>query len=178
MAKSIYIIGCLLCYFLCPCYAQQGVYESRLKVKSIYERQIGVRELTGRNDGKSVEVYLKYVKLQKGNPWCAAFVCWTFGKAEIKNPQSGWSPDLFPVKAVIYSRNARDNLSPEQGDVFGIYFPDKKRIAHVGFVHTWGSAEVITVEGNTNQAGSREGDGVYRKRRLTGQIYKVSRFIQ
>lgn len=35
----------------------------------------------------------------------------------------------------------------------------------------------ITVEGNTNEAGSREGDGVYRKRRLKNQIYKISRWI-
>lgn len=65
---------------------------------------------------------------------------------------------------------------PRKGDVFGIYFPDKKRIAHVGFVDSWDDKYVITVEGNTNEAGSREGDGVYRKRRLVGSIYQVARW--
>ncbi|MBB2149176.1 CHAP domain-containing protein [Pedobacter sp. LMG 31462] len=144
----------------------------------MYESQIGVRELTGKNDGKSVEAYLKYVGLGKGYAWCAAFTCWTLNQASIKNPKSAWSPDMFPSANVIYSKTDKENITPEQGDVFGIYFPDKKRIAHVGFIHKWGKSEVITVEGNTNQAGSREGDGVYRKRRITGQIYKVSRFIR
>ena len=178
MAKNIYLIGCLLFYFLCPCYSQSGIHDGRVKVKSVYESQIGVRELTGKNDGKSVESYLSYVKLGKGYAWCAAFVCWTYGQANIANPRSAWSPDIFPAKAVIYDRNKKENQIPEQGDAFGIYFPDKKRIAHVGFIDKWGTTEVITVEGNTNKAGSREGDGVYRKRRLTGQIYKVARFIK
>jgi len=56
------------------------------------------------------------------------------------------------------------------------YFPDKKRIAHVGFVDSWDDKYVITVEGNANEAGSREGDGVYRKRRLIGSIYQVARW--
>jgi hypothetical protein len=49
---------------------------------------------------------------------------------------------------------------------------------NVGFVDNWTSKTVHTVEGNTNQAGSREGDGVYRKIRLTRQIYAVTRFIK
>jgi hypothetical protein len=36
---------------------------------------------------------------------------------------------------------------------------------------------VITVEGNTNQAGSREGDGVWRKRRMVGSVWKVAGFV-
>ena len=35
----------------------------------------------------------------------------------------------------------------------------------------------ITVEGNTSEAGSREGDGVYRKRRAKRTIYKASRWV-
>lgn len=34
-------------------------------------------------------------------------------------------------------------------DVFGIYFPEKGRIAHVGFVEQWKEHWLITVEGNT-----------------------------
>ncbi|PWG78593.1 hypothetical protein DDR33_21770, partial [Pararcticibacter amylolyticus] len=66
---------------------------------------------------------------------------------------------------------------PSRGDVFGIYFPEKGRIAHVGFVDDWGDKYVVTVEGNTNEAGSREGDGVYRKRRFISCIYKVVKYL-
>lgn len=156
-----------------------------LSLCGIYTAEIGVREQSGRNDGKQVETYLAYVGLKKGNPWCAAFVCWSLGKAGIRNPRSGWSPDLFPARNVCWQRSMSLRLKkvaggearcPRKGDVFGIYFPDKKRIAHVGFVDSWDDKYVITVEGNTNAAGSREGDGVYRKRRLIMSVYQVARW--
>jgi hypothetical protein len=34
------------------------------------------------------------------------------------------------------------------------------------------------VEGNTNEAGSNEGDGVYKKRRLINSIYQVANWVQ
>lgn len=64
------------------------------------------------------------------------------------------------------------------GDVFGLYFPEKARIAHVGFIDQWDGTWLTTVEGNTNDSGSREGDGVYRKKRLVRTVYKVARYIR
>jgi len=132
-----------------------------------------VREATGKNDGEQVEKYLSSTGLGKGNAWCAAFVNWTLKKCGIKTINSAWSPSWFPASKVVYENGKG---SPQTGDVFGIYFSSKKRIAHVGFIDKWGDDYVITVEGNTNNAGSREGDGVYKKRRLKRQIYKVSRW--
>ncbi|KAA8482418.1 CHAP domain-containing protein [Arcticibacter tournemirensis] len=166
-------------------------------LQQIYIAELGVREATGRNDGSRVEGYLRYVGLKKGDPWCAAFVCYCLGKAGIANPRTGYCPVLFAREKVIWTRGlkvegvarntqlATHNPSsnpqpathnPQSGDVFGIYFPEKGRIAHVGFVDEWGDKYAITVEGNTNEAGSREGDGVYRKRRLISSIYKVARY--
>jgi hypothetical protein len=124
-------------------------------------------------------MYLKSCGLKKGQPWCAAFVTWTFQQAGIETVISAYSPSWFPNKKVIYTNGSKLNLTPMQADVFGIYFNSKGRIAHVGFVDQWAenSSFCLTVEGNTNEAGSREGDGVYRKRRLKKQIYKVSRWI-
>ena len=181
--------------------------------------------------------YLKYVNLPAGNPWCAAFVCWVYGRAGVVNPKSGWSPALFGEGRVIWpsrvsgikpacrqagikyqeSRLVADkpekfssssldgrglcaqyppgaasewlqpgggvgggfctHVVPTTGDVFGLYFPEKGRIAHVGFIDEWKDPWVITVEGNTNVLGGREGDGVYRKRRLVRSIYKVARYV-
>jgi hypothetical protein len=180
----------------------------RRYVRDIYTSQIGVREKQA-NAGPEVERYLRYVNLPKGNPWCAAFVCWSLGKAELDNPRSGWSPDLFDRKRVIWASSAlpvsgikyqesrfvegkeiryrptqtsdlRPQTScctPQTADVFGLFFPEKGRIAHVGFVDDWQDPWLITVEGNTNVLGSREGDGVYRKRRLVRSVYKVARYV-
>lgn len=220
MAKSNYLSGILFtgAVFIC-CGAgglsiaewnqesrvryQDGSY-SRLRLKQVYNSQIGVRE-SGLNRGPEVEKYLAYVNLPKGNPWCAAFVCWVFGKAGIANPRTGWSPSLFPASKVIWSRESgtrsqepvpppvvletsypystrqltrnRQQITPGTGDVFGIYFPEKNRIAHAGFIDSWDGTWLITVEGNTNTSGNPEGDGVYRKRRAVRSIYRVARYI-
>lgn len=150
----------------------------RNRVKTTYEKEIGTRELTGKNDGKKVEQYLRNVNLGKGYSWCAAFVSWTYDQCGINNPRSAWAPAYFNKRNTIYQSGKHLTADlPNTGDVFGIYFPNKKRIAHVGFVDSWGTKYAITVEGNTNEAGSREGDGVYKKRRLLRQIYAVSRYI-
>jgi hypothetical protein len=149
------------------------------KLAEVYSNEIGVRELTGNNDGERVEEYLASCKLGKGYAWCAAFVNWCHVQVGIKGANSAWSPAWFPDSKVIYTNGGGNNLSPSKSDVFGIYYKEKKRIAHVGFIYEWtdGSDYCITVEGNTNDNGSREGDGVYRKRRLKNQIFKISRWI-
>ena len=176
MAKNFCLSISLLFITVCACFAQQG--RIRAAVHKTYTSQIGVRELTNHNDGKSVEMYLRYCGLLKGEPWCASFVCWSLGQNEVKNPRDGFCPALFTASNTIYKRGRKNNEIPLQSDVFGLYFPERGRIAHVGFIETWGAKTVTTVEGNTNEAGSRDGDGVYRKIRLTRQIYAVARYIR
>ena len=148
-------------------------------IEHTYNSQIGVRELSGNNDGEAIVMYLESTGLGPGYPWCAAFVNWTLTNCCVETVNSpAWSPSWFIKDNIVWVRNRDDNAPPIPGDVFGIYFPTKKRVAHVGFIDCWQceSSVAITVEGNTNNAGSREGDGVYRKRRLKKQIYKVARF--
>jgi hypothetical protein len=164
------------------------------KVVTIYTSQIGVRELTGQNDGVAVDMYLSATgfndnkayraKTGKGYAWCAAFVTWSLKRAsndlniQIKNPASAWAPSWFPPANTIYYKGNFEKSKPERADVFGIYFAKDNRIGHVGFIDSWPPGEyVTTVEGNTNNAGSREGDGVYRKKRLKANIHKVSRWV-
>jgi hypothetical protein len=143
-----------------------------------YRSQVGVREATGKNDGPQVAMYLKSAGLGEGYPWCAAFVNWVHLECGYKTVQGpAWSPSWFPASRVIYVRDAQNKYLPVAGDVFGIWFNNLGRIAHVGFVDDWnGGNFFVTVEGNTNEGGSREGDGVYRKKRLKRQAYKISRF--
>ena len=190
----------------------QSVQLQRDLVRKIYTSQIGLREIQP-NSGSHVKKYLRYVNLPAGNPWCAAFVCWVYGKAGVGNPRSGWSPALFgegrtvwasgesranlhagrqgtnnqelrPLRSEVRSypfsltTNNEQRTTPSTGDVFGLYFPEKRRIAHVGFIDEWKDPWVITVEGNTNVLGSKEGDGVYRKWRLVRSVYKVARYIR
>lgn len=176
MAKNKII---LLSIFLASSLVGISVENARDRVIEIYSDEIGVRELTGNNDGKKVEEYLHSVGHKKGAPWCAAFVSWVFQKANVSAVKSAWSPSWFPAQNTVYTRGSNNNSIPQSADVFGIWFQNLKRIAHVGFVDDWqvNTSFLITVEGNTNDAGSREGDGVYRKRRLKNQVYKISRWL-
>ena len=65
---------------------------------------------------------------KKDETWCASFVSWVFGQAGFVAPRTAWSPSLFP--------KAKLTKAGVPAMVFGIYFADKGRIAHVGLVET------------------------------------------
>ena len=141
----------------------------REKITAIAQGQLGVRELTGHNDGAAVESYLAVTGLRKGYPWCAAYVCWVCHQAGFPKPTSAWSPDLFPASRIT------KQVMP--GNVLGIYFPELKRIAHVGLLVKQDGEWCVSIEGNTNISGSREGDGVYLKRRHVRTIYRIADWV-
>lgn len=152
-------------------------HTKRELLRQIYLKELGVREFSNRNDGERVETYLAYTGNKKGDAWCAAFVCWVLGKAGVVNPRSAWSPDLFPKNRIVWQYNQNKKMTPGKGDVFAIWFADKGRIAHCGFVDEWNDKWVVTVEGNTTESGSREGDGVYRKRRMGNTLFAVATWV-
>jgi hypothetical protein len=43
-------------------------------------------------------------------------------------------------------------------------------VGHTGLVEKVSGDFAITIEGNTNNGGSRDGDGVYRRRRLLSTL--------
>ncbi|WP_247672529.1 CHAP domain-containing protein [Aquimarina sp. MMG016] len=146
-------------------------------VKELYDSQVGVRETGGSNRGSHVEMYLASVDLGPSYAWCAAFVSWCYQNAEVEAPQSAWVPSFALRRKRIYHRGKFEKQTPQKGDVFMIWYNSKNRPAHIGFIDQWGEKWIVTVEGNTNDNGSREGDGVYRKRRLKKQVWVVSDFV-
>lgn len=149
---------------------QPVIRKSRASLISYAEKEIGVREQTGNNDGPRISQYLHTVGLSHREPYCAAFVCWVYAQAGFNQPRSGWSPDLFPG-----SRLARSALP---GDVLGIYFKAYGRIAHVGLIVRQEGDFIISIEGNTNLAGSREGEGVYLKKRHIKTIHSMADWVK
>ena len=166
-------------YILIPIYDEPNNYvEERMCLKSSYESQIGVREATGNNDGFDVEKYLASSELGKGYSWCAAFINWNYQQCNLPAPKkSAWVPSWFPKSKLIYVRGEFSLMNPQSGDLIGIWFNSKKRLAHIGIYDHEDDTYYYTVEGNTNEAGSREGDGVYRKRRIKRQVHSISSWI-
>ena len=115
------------------------------------EANKGVREV-GKNAGPDVEKYLHCLGMTKGSPWCAAFVSWCVMTSRgLAKP-----PKWCSGSAVIWSRaqDATAAAAARKGSWCQ---------GHTGIVVAVDDIGWHTIEGNTNAAGSREGDGVYRK---------------
>lgn len=170
--RNCIILVILFCGSYNHCLPQNG-----LTVQDVYTRNIGVREIPkGSNWGPSIKVYLNSVNVKTPAAWCAAFVHYCLSKAGIPNTITAWSPTAHNPKNLVYFQN-KLLKGPEPGDVFCLWFPKLKRIAHTGFFDRQQNNSIfVSVEGNTNEAGSREGDGVYRKYRSYKATYSISRW--
>jgi hypothetical protein len=111
-----------------------------------------------------------------GYPWCCAFVSLCVQKlilqsaffrhvqpprtASVSNFRTRWAPS----QSCLVFRPADTAYQPHKGDVVVYTF------SHIGIVDTVDAGQLWTIEGNTNEAGSREGTGVLRKTRSPGLV--------
>lgn len=149
--------------------------EIRTAVAATYTAQIGVMETDGANDGPEIREYLKTTNVSFSAPWCAAFVSYCYTVNDVDNPRSAWSPSYFHSSKLVNLKYSQ----PLRADVFGVWYNNLGRIAHIGFIDQWPREGdyFISVEGNTNDNGGREGNGVYKKRRSKRSAYKIARYI-
>lgn len=141
----------------------------------IAARYIGARE-TSRNQGPEIALFWNDTGYPQGDenrePWCAAFVCHCLAEAA----RQGWRPRVkaLPCEAAVryfldWCRGrygvevwANDGRRlPQPGDI-AVFLP---RLSHIGFVERVAGRTLHTIEGNTDDGGSREGDGVHRRQR-------------
>lgn len=143
----------------------------------VYTSQLGVAEATGRNDGPQVEAYQRVTGNRRGDAWCASFVAWCYKQVGVKRVGNGAAASWF--KQPIYVRNTHgirrfSQLAAKRGNTGSLFYQKLGRIGHIFFIDDVRGEWVITVEGNTNNGQSREGDGVYKLRRRIRNIYSVS----
>lgn len=167
----------------------------RLVALGLAVTQLGVRE-SGRNRGREVDAYLRSVGIdpETGSfPWCAAFVHWCFDAAAATLDRQCPVPKTAGVlKALAMAKAGKvtrtelatvrprvlgpDDL-PDRGHVY--YYPTGGGRGHCGIVESVtvddAGIHVETCEGNTDASGTREGDGVYRRRRL---VLPTWRFVE
>jgi len=154
----------------------------RDSIQAVYTSYLGVRESTGRNDGYPVSAFLASTGLKEGPPWCVAFVYYCFLEAGITPDiaRPAYSPDWFVDSTKVVYRKSwmNSDFVVKPGMVGGFYYPSKGRIAHGFFIDYEDKNNYYTVQGNTNIAGSREGDGVYRKIVSKKRLHVISDFLQ
>ncbi|WP_428232495.1 CHAP domain-containing protein [Flavobacterium sp.] len=144
------------------------------KTLEIAIAQIGVEEIPKySNSGPEVEIYLKSVGLTKGYSWCMAFIYWCAQNAalqtKLKNP-------LKKTGGVLDQYNSSPLLKqtmPQVGDIFILDLG--KGLGHTGLIEKITGNIIHTIEGNTNDNGSREGYKVCRRKR---EIKAIKGFLR
>lgn len=148
----------------------------RTDIINVAKSQIGYREgscdddLSGWNDGThAYNNYCEYNYWYYGGahnggsayPWCATFVSWCARQANIptmilrNSSAAGHSSAYFNIP--YYSGSS---YTPQPGDLFFT-----SSWSHVGIVESVNGDSFTTIEGNTNNSGSSNGDGVYNRTR-------------
>jgi hypothetical protein len=149
--------------------------------------QVGVMEQPlGSNRGPQVDQYLRSVGIDPSSgsfPWCAAFVYFCFQQAarslNMGNPviQTGGVLDHWNragAAGVPRLGTAECVANPSlvaPGMIF--IMVNKNGSGHTGLVEAITGTFLTTIEGNTNDNGSREGIGVFRRQKRT--IASISR---
>ena len=136
--------------------------------------QLGQKENPlGSNWGKPVQDYLKSVGINFPASWCMAFVYWCFNQTGKPNP-------MIKTGGVLNAWNTADKKyrvvgDPQPGDIFIMNFG--KGLGHTGIVEKVDANFVYTIDGNTNDSGSREGIEVCRKQRPRAKIVGYLRYL-
>lgn len=129
--------------------------------------QIGQEEVPrgsnwGTKDKPAVIHYLDSVGIDFPASWCMAFVYWCVNKAMPVNP-------LIHTGGVLRQWNEinpkHKHATPLPGDIF--IMDHGHGLGHTGFVESIEGDVIHTIEGNTNDTGSREGYEVCRRIRKT-----------
>ncbi|RBL88538.1 CHAP domain-containing protein [Chitinophaga flava] len=138
------------------------------KVLAVALSQEGVEEHPrGSNAGPEVNQYLKSVGLGPGYPWCMAFVYWCMQQA---TTALGVKNELIKTGGVLLQwrttgmKKVQSIKSVTPGAIFIMEYGNG--FGHTGFVISVDGNKVYTIEGNTNDQGSREGFTVAKRTRL------------
>jgi CHAP domain len=150
---------------------------------------VGVRERGGNNRSftdKDLQDMMAEVGWKPGYAWCAFFVRAILDDCGVENTITGWSPTAYNKKDVIFT-DGRFYQGFRDGDVLVMTMSyDKfkktsryKGIGHTGIVDRISEHSIRTIEGNTNDRGSRDsrsGDGVYVKIRPLSKNIHITRW--
>lgn len=149
------------------------------KALEIAITQLGKEEVPrGSNWGDPVQSYLKSVGIGFPASWCMAFVYWCHNEAAkqlgIKNPmvKTGGVLMQWGKASTVYA--ATKPYLP--GDVFIMNYG--KGLGHTGIIEKMEGDFAHTIEGNTNDDGSREGYEVCRRKRPVAKFAGVLRFTK
>lgn len=158
------------------------------RIVPISKSFVGIFEVGGNNMGFSNDHYeelMREVGWREGLSWCSFANLVTLDSAKIdRKGMTGWSPSSYNRKNVVFT-DGEWKQEFREGDIFSLTYQkfknDKTRfkgIGHTGVVEKLadGGRNVITLEGNTSEAGSRDGGGFHRKVRPLNSSMHITRW--
>lgn len=118
------------------------------------------------NRGREIDYWIHEAGLDPAGayPWCAAFVAQVGRQAEGHRWPCPRTAGVAILAAWGAAHGCIEEL-PQPGDLFLLWDGTLKRFAHVGIVTKVTGDKYDTVEGNTNDDGSRDGYGVFVRHR-------------
>ena len=157
------------------------------KIVEIARKEIGVEEINGTNCGPRVNQYkaATWLPADKSWAWCAAFVCWLVREAMkqtgiketagFKRPRTAgaWDFENWSLEQDATTQTRKPHRGDIQaGDIVIFTF------SHIGIATSAPdkSGNITTIEGNTDNRGSREGGAVLAKLRHISRIRSRIRF--
>jgi len=150
-------------------------------LKEVATAEIGVREIGFTNKGERVQQYQAATNLKgTGWPYCAAFICFVVREAMARWEKEHGKKLTFkrPQTAAAYgfdewslAQDASTKTSRKHtGEAIGIFSLDS--VSHCGIATSKPDKNGFfqTIEGNSNNKGSRDGGGVVRQRRNVSNV--------
>ncbi len=149
----------------------------RQAIVDTLQHYVGVKELTGNNDGPIIEMFLLSADRDPKDrePWCGALITYGF-------KVNGLAVPKYPALSAAWfdEQHTIPHPQAQKGDLGGLYYDKLKRIGHIvcytaPFVNP--TPYVPTVEGNTNAQGSRDGNQVANRFRPRSVFHRSANWV-
>jgi hypothetical protein len=140
------------------------MYDAKATIQ-VAMSQVGYREGYSNghwNNNQKYSDQLPGFSWSDGQPWCATFAQWCFWQVSVPVPPGAQSAGCAQSVAA-YKKAGRFTEYPGIG--FQVFYGANGG-THTGIVYNYDDTHIYTIEGNTNNDGSAEGDGVHLQKRL------------
>jgi hypothetical protein len=144
-------------------------YQNVIKIAKSQKGRHEGRDKSGWNNQQPYSPAVPGLEWSQGQPWCATFASWVAMQAACA--------DLYPrtascdVAAEWFKQHGRWSAYPALGAQ--VFFGTPDDLTHTGIVVSFDDTFVRSVEGNTNDTGSAQGDGVYENQRARRSSHVV-----
>lgn len=130
----------------------------RLRALSLAAMKVGLKELTGNNDGPAIVEFQEGQAWLKNQPWCASFMSWCFKTAAqeigIKRPFEH-TASVNKLYELAQSKVWFIKTNPQPGDIMLLVDLQDWSKSHTGIVREVAGNKIHTIEGNYKNSVAR-----------------------